>query len=383
MNKWGKLTGIRPVKLIKEMIISGSSDPVDDFMKEWGVSREKALLSYDIAVRELNIMKNITENDIGLYIGIPFCRSRCAYCSFITDACINHTELYKPYVDMLKKEALYSKRLIDNAGFKVVAAYMGGGTPTALPAPLIDEILQTINSLFPDIREFTVEAGRADTITEEKLKVIKNRGITRICINPQTLSDDILKIIGRNHTADDFFKCFEDAKSLGFEHINTDLIAGLPCDNLSGFKKSLDKIIKLEPSSITVHTLSVKRGSAIHEKPEIYPLPSDAEVGEMIDYSYKTLTKNGYNPYYLYRQKNMLGNLENIGYAKPGYESMYNIMMMEEISTIISIGGGGVSKTVNNKEKRINRVFNFKEPHNYINGIDEILGRKDEIFKNY
>jgi len=383
MNKWGILSGIRPVKLVKEMLLNGDIDPVSTFIATYGVSKEKAELSYDIAQREIGVMKDIGENDIGLYIGIPFCRSRCAYCSFITDACVNHEELFEPYVEMLKKEIEYSKEIIDKAGFNVVAAYMGGGTPTAIPANLIDDILSTVRRLFPGIKEFTVEAGRADTITYEKLLAIKNNNISRICINPQTLNDDILKTIGRRHTVADFMQCYKMAKDMGFGHINTDLIAGLPSDTLDNFKDSVDNIIKLGPSSITVHTLSVKRGSVIHEKPELYPLPSAEDVHKMIEYSYNTLTNNGYNPYYLYRQKNMLGNLENIGYAKEGYESIYNIMMMEETSTIISLGAGGVSKTVNLKEKRINRVFNFKEPHNYISGIDEILGRKDELLKKY
>ncbi len=383
MNKWGILTGIRPVKLVKEMILSGDSDPVSTFISTYDVSKEKAELSYDIAKREIKVMQDLQENDIGLYIGIPFCRSRCAYCSFITDACVNHEELFEPYVKQLIKEIEYSKSIIDKGGFNVVAAYMGGGTPTALPAELIDLILSAVTKMFPDIKEFTVEAGRADTITYEKLLAIKNNGITRICINPQTLNDDILKVIGRRHTVADFVDCYNMAKELGFKHINTDLIAGLPTDNIDNFKKTVDNIVKMDPSSVTVHTLSVKRGSVIHEKPELYPLPSAEDVYEMINYSYSALTVNGYNPYYLYRQKNMLGNLENIGYAKNGYESIYNIMMMEETSTIISLGAGGVSKTVNHKEKSINRVFNFKEPHNYINGIDEILGRKDELLKKY
>lgn len=383
MNKWGRLTGIRPVKLIKEMVLEGKADPVSEFMSTWGVTGEKALLAYNIALRELKVMEGMSDKDIGLYVGIPFCKSRCAYCSFITDACVNHDELFRPYVDTLKKEAEYSAKLIDKAGFHPAAVYVGGGTPTALPEDLLDEVLGVITGLFGGVREFTVEAGRADTITPEKLSVIKNRGITRICINPQTLNDDILKLIGRNHTAEDFRQCYAAAKKMGFKHINTDIIAGLPSDSIESFKNTLDNIIKLEPSSVTVHTLSVKRGSVIHEKPNLFPLPSADEVNEMIDYSYHTLSQNGYNPYYLYRQKNMLGNLENIGYAKPGYESIYNIMMMEETSSIISLGGGGVSKTVNNAEKTINRVFNFKEPHNYIAGIDEILGRKDELLKKY
>ncbi|MDD4689349.1 MAG: coproporphyrinogen dehydrogenase HemZ [Eubacteriales bacterium] len=383
MNKWGILSGIRPVKLIREMIVGGEVDPVSTFIATYDVTKEKADLAYDIAIRELKVMDGIGDNDIGLYIGIPFCRSRCAYCSFITDACVNHTELFEPYVEKLKLEIAYSKDIIEKAGFNVVSAYMGGGTPTAIPAQLIDEILKEINGLFPNIREFTVEAGRADTITYDKLATIKNNGINRICINPQTLNDSILKSIGRLHTAEDFVNSYKMAREMGFEHINTDLIAGLPHDTITSFKTSLDKVLSLDPSSITVHTLSIKRGSGIHEKPQQFPLPSSKVVNEMIEYSYNVLTTNGYNPYYLYRQKNQLGNLENIGYAKDGYESIYNIMMMEETSTIISLGAGGVSKTVNNNEKTINRVFNFKEPHNYIEGIDEILGRKDELLKKY
>lgn len=380
---WGILSGIRPVKIMRNMIEKGIENPEQVFTCEYQVSPQKAKLSMDIAKRELKVLSTFEDNEIGLYIGIPFCRTRCVYCSFVTIAAVRSDHLQVPYVEALKKEIAYSKGIVEKLGCRVITVYIGGGTPTALSADLLGQVMACVNEYYPNLAEYTVEAGRADTIDKEKLSIIKAHGATRICINPQTMNNAILERIGRQHTAEQVIDCFSMARELGFDCINMDLIAGLPGDTLLSFQSSIEKVCALGPEGITVHTMSVKRGSRLLEDKEQYQLTDGNIVAEMVDYSHKYLTRQLYYPYYLYRQKNILGDLENVGYAKDGFESLYNIMIMEEVATIISLGAGGVTKTVNKAENRIERIFNYKEAQNYVDGIQEILRRKDEILKIY
>lgn len=380
---WGILSGIRPVKIMRQIMDSGIENPEQAFMSEFQVSPQKAKLALEIAKRESKVLSDVKDNEIGLYIGIPFCRTRCLYCSFVTNTAVNCDHLQAPYVEALKREIAYSKNVVEKLGCKVITAYIGGGTPTALTADLLGQVMASINEFYPNLREYTVEAGRADTIDKEKLLTIKEHGANRICINPQTMNDDILRNIGRQHTAEQVIESYYLAREVGFDHINMDLIAGLPEDTLDSFQSSVEKICSLDPEGITVHTMSLKRGSRLLENREQYHLTDGNIVTEMINFSQIILEKNNFHPYYLYRQKNILGDLENVGYAKDGYENLYNIMMMEEVATIVSLGAGGVTKTVNKAESRIERIFNYKEAQNYVEGIEEILRRKDEILKIY
>lgn len=380
---WGILKGIRPVKIVRNLIENNIENPMQVFIKQYQVLPQKAKLAFDIAYRELDVISDLRDDEIGLYVGIPFCKTRCLYCSFVTNSALNAKHLHEPYVDALKKEIAYSKSIIDRLGKKVITAYIGGGTPTAISAPLLAEVMECINKYYPNLKEYTVEAGRADTIDKEKLMVIKKHGGSRICINPQTMNDKVLQYIGRQHTKQQVLKAFYLAREVGFASINMDLIAGLPGDTLQSFQDTVEQICALNPEGITVHTLSIKRGSRLIEGIEEYEMSNSNTATQMVSFSYNYLTKHQYSPYYLYRQKNMLGDLENVGYAKSGFESLYNIMMMEDIATVISLGAGGVTKMVNKQENRIERIFNFKEAQNYIEGIDEILRRKDKILKIY
>ena len=288
-------------------------------------------------------------------------------------------DIIPEYVDNLCEEIKYTAEIAQKTGLKLDTVYFGGGTPTTLEAYQIDRVMKTIADSFDmsNVREYTVEAGRADTITEEKLRVIKENGCTRISINPQTLNDDVLKAIGRNHTTQQFFDSFELGRKIGFESINTDIIAGLPTDTIDSFKHTIDKVIGLEPENITVHTLSIKRAARLNQSEDEQILKNPAS--KMVEYATDKLYRAGYIPYYLYRQKNMLDNLENIGWAKAGHESLYNIYIMEEVQTILAMGAGGSTKLVDLKNKRLERVFNYKFPLEYNKHFDLMLERKNEI----
>lgn len=382
-NLWGDVTGIRPVKIARTMLGSGGTkeDFVNKFQNELCVSDEKTQLTLKIAVSEMDILKNFNKNDVCLYIGVPFCKTRCLYCSFVTNSAANNKKYMRSFIKNLKREIEYTAKLLKKTEYNVVALYFGGGTPTTLSAMDLEDVINKCYECFElnNLVEFTVEAGRPDTIDRQKLETLKKCGVTRISINPQTMNDNILKVIGRAHTVNDIYESFKLARECGFDNINMDLIAGLPSETFEEFENSVNRVIELAPECITVHTMSIKRGSILHEKLGDYALTNEDTVEKMVNYSIKRLGDNKYFPYYLYRQKHMVGNFENIGYSKEGKECLYNIMIMEETNSIISMGCGGVTKIVNLPNDRIERVFNVKEAKDYVERIDEMIHRKDII----
>ncbi len=381
LPKWGIQTGVRPTKLLRNLTKKNGEKYAEDFMKnKMLISDEKFKLAEDIVALQDDLLKKFDENSFSLYISIPFCASRCSYCSFISHDIAKSKNLIPDYVEMLLKEIEETGKVAKDLGLTLQTVYIGGGTPTVLDAQQLKTIMQAVHKHFDteDLLEFTVEAGRPDTITKEKLIVLRDNGATRISINPQTLNDEVLKIIKRNHTAKQFFEAYELGLSVGFDNINTDLIAGLPGDSFESFCDTLERITDLAPSNITVHCLSVKRSSTlVYNGNERYN-PEGKVVSDMLGVSQEILRECSYNPYYMYRQSKMSGNNENIGWAKAGFESYYNIFIMEEIQTILALGAGGSTKLV--KDGKIERVFNYKYPYEYIRGFKEIVNRKQKIY---
>lgn len=375
---WGMLTGVRPVRLMRNLYKKyGCVDTVKNIFKEkYFVSDEKIKLCSDIFYLQKEIIDRCKPNDFSLYISVPFCPTRCSYCSFVSVGSTNADKLMEEYVQKLCKEIAYTAETAKKAGLTLKTIYIGGGTPTAVSARQLKNIMQAVKDNFDisSIEEYTVEAGRPDCTTEEKLRVIKEMGADRVSINPQTFQDNVLKAIGRKHTHNDFLKCYETAKQIGFKSINTDLIAGLPQDTVEGFENSLRGCINLGAENITVHTLTLKRASniVVNNQKNHY-----SDVAEMLKKN-SLLAENGYIPYYMYRQKSTLQNLENVGFSQPGHESLYNIYIMEEIQTIISCGAGGVTKIVGNNGE-IKRIYNYKYPTEYVKDFKTILERKDEV----
>ncbi len=380
---WGILTGIRPSKKVIELWNEGHSKPQsakilkDDFL----VSHKKTILAIETASYEKDVIDKMDKNSISLYIGIPFCPSRCSYCSFISQSIKFSSKLVNPYLEALKKEFHHTSELIKKLGYNIETVYIGGGTPTSLDEDSLYSLLDNLNSAFDlsDIKEFTVEAGRPDTITKEKLRIIKESGAERISINPQTMNDKTLEIIGRRHTADDIREKFRMAREEGFCHINTDLIARLPGEDEKDFDYTLSEIEKLNPDSVTVHSLSLKKGAYLDRQYNCLSTESSNIANNMIDMACDRMYAMNKRPYYMYRQKNTAGNLENIGFCDPNKESLYNIYIMQEIQTIIAMGSGGSTKRV--MGDRIERCFNVKEVSEYISRIDEMIERKFELFK--
>ena len=383
VSPWGILTGIRPVKIASKLMKSGKShiETIEYFVNELGTTQEKAELAVKVAMVEMPVIDAMNPKGISIYIGIPFCPTRCLYCSFVSNSVASSAKLIPEYLQCLKREIAYTADIIRQNKNIIESVYIGGGTPTTLSADQLDFLFEAIFSEFDlsSNKEFTVEAGRPDTINAEKLKTIKNYNIDRISINPQSMNEETLRIIGRNHTPDEIRKAIHLARDCGIDCINMDIIAGLPGETVDMFKYTVEEVEKLNPENTTVHTMSIKRSSKLNETLSEYDLTKGDHVSEMVDFAMKTVSSNGKNPYYLYRQKNMLGNLENVGYAKPGTESLYNIYIMEEVQTIISLGCGGVTKTVDRNTDRIERIFNVKEPKDYIERIDEMLHRKDVL----
>lgn len=385
-SPWGVLTGIRPSKIATKLLLGGMSEreAVEYFSSEYGTDMKKAKLAVSVAAAELPARKNLYEDGVSIYIGIPFCPTRCLYCSFVTCGTRQAAKLIGAYCEALKKEISYTADIIKANGDRIETVYIGGGTPTTLSADQIDDVISHMYKEFDlsDVREFTVEAGRPDTVTKDKLDVLKKHKVSRISINPQSMNQSTLDIIGRAHTPQQIREAFYLARECGFDNINMDVIAGLPGEDIESFKYTLAEVEKLSPENTTVHVMSIKRSSRLHEYLEKYTLPSGEVVSAMVDYAYDFLTQKGMHPYYMYRQKNQLGNLENVAYAKTGYDSLYNIYIMEEIQTIISLGCGGVTKTIDKPTDRIERIFNVKEPKDYIERLDEMLTRKDELRRN-
>ena len=376
---WGALTGVRPVKLPTRSLLAGATpkQAQRELEKEYFVSRPRAKLAVDCAQASVEVRRSLQPREVSLYTGIPFCPTRCAYCSFVSAGVGRTLNLVEPYLEGLLREVEETGRVLREAGLTVRSFYMGGGTPTTLSAEQLDRLLSGCEERLPleGCTEYTVEAGRPDTITREKLEVLAQHGIGRISINPQTLEDHVLAAIGRKHSAGDIASAYELARSVGFGCINMDLIAGLPQDTFEGFRRSLEGVLDMAPENVTVHTLALKKGSALMETGG--QLPSGEEVARMLDWSREILATEGYIPYYLYRQKYMSGALENVGWAKPGTESLYNIVMMEELHTVISLGAGGVTKLTGGG--KILRLTNPKYPQDYLSGLDKVLGQKKEI----
>lgn len=381
---WGVLTGIRPTKLVLESLESGhtNEDIINHMNEKYYVSNEKINLSIDIAKRELDILNKIDyKNACSLYIGIPFCPSTCLYCSFTSYSIDKFAHLVEDYLDALEKEIIYAKACIKDK--KISTIYIGGGTPTSLNESQLERLLKLIHKHFnvKDVVEFCVEAGRPDSITYEKLRLLKEYNVTRISINPQTMVDRTLKLIGRNHISQDIVDTYKMAKKAGHDNINMDLIIGLPCETVEDVNYTLREINRLNPECITVHTLAIKRAAKLNIEKNNYKRYNAINVSDMLDLTMDYARTNEYLPYYLYRQKNMTDNLENIGYAKAGKEGIYNILIMEERQTIIALGAGSVSKYVFFDDYRVVRDSNVKSVTDYINRIDELIERKDKFIK--
>ena len=380
---WGMMTGVRPVRIIHDMRAAGATEQQieDRFIGHFDCTRQRFDMAKRIADLQRPILEAARPMDCSLYAGIPFCPSRCSYCSFVSRTVGDKATrvLVQPYVDCLCRELETMRQVAADCGLDVKTLYIGGGTPTSLSADQLRQLMGKLAGLFDlgRLQEYTVEAGRPDCTDYEKLCVLKEYGATRISINPQTFSDQVLKNIGRKHTARDILDCFAAARRAGHGNINMDLIAGLPGDTVEGFRKSLKTAISLEPENITVHTLTLKRASnlVVEHRAAAYD-----DVARMLE-SCALLEQAGYVPYYLYRQKGTLQNLENIGWCKPGYEGLYNIYIMEEVHTILSAGAGGSTKLVQPgvRHARIERIFNYKYPTEYIDHFDTVLSRKEGV----
>lgn len=370
VQPWGSLTGIRPTKLWREV---GSAV----LEQKYDLSAEKASLLAHICAEQAPYF--VPENDeIDVYVGIPFCRTRCSYCSFSSTDSTKGEALMRPYVKALLCEIEDTASLLKRLGRHVRCLYFGGGTPTALPEELFATVLERAAEVFTPTKEFTVEAGRPDTITEQKLQTMKKCGVGRISINPQSMNADTLKRIGRSHSPEEIVDCFALARAIGFRTVNADLIAGLPAEAPCDFDRTLEQVLALKPENITVHTLALKRGSILAQQG--YEPSREEDVRRMVETARVVLQQQGYDPYYLYRQKYMTGNLENIGYTLPGHTGIYNIDIMEETTDILALGCGGVSKRIFPAEDRLERAFNFKSIYAYIDGIAEADKRKCELF---
>ncbi len=383
--RWGILTGVRPVRFIRTLLSRGvEEDSVKEVLKNrYRVADDMIELAHNIHERQKLFLPTPKLSEISIYIGIPFCPTICSYCSFVSQAVGRAGEQIEQYLTCLKKEIEHTAQLVTALGLTVKTVYIGGGTPTSITAHQLDQLLRTIEKNF-DLSttvEYTIEAGRADTIDYDKLMVIKNSAATRISINPQSLNDDVLKIAGRNHTAEDVFHVYNLARKIGVGAINMDIIAGLYGDSVQSFCDTVDKIAELRPENVTVHTLTVKRASRINM--EKLPTLSENDTETMVDYARRTLTHSAYSPYYMYRQKSTVNNLENIGYTLDGFEGLYNVYIMDETHSILSLGAGGITKLCLPDGSYIERVQNFKYSFEYISRFDEIIERKTKITEFY
>ena len=376
---WGSLTGIRPAHIASVALDAGLSQPsaIKMLEGEYYVSKERAELCVKAAQASIALKRTLKPGDIALYIGIPFCPTRCAYCSFVSNSVEKSFGLIEPFVQTLLHEIDIVSKTVRSLGLRVIAVYIGGGTPTALPAEAIESVMTALKMSFDlsNIREYTLEAGRPDTVTGQKLEIIRRLGAGRVCVNPQSMSGDVLSAIGRRHTPEDVLDAVRLVRQVGAA-LNMDVIAGLPADTPEGFRLTIDTLLDLKPENITVHTLSLKKGSRITL--ESTAIPSGADVSGMLEYASRRLRESGYEPYYLYRQKFTSGGFENIGWSLPGHEGIYNICMMEELCTVLALGGGGVTKLIS-PDGRIERIFNAKYPREYIMQADKITEKLKKI----
>ncbi len=388
---WGILTGIRPAKMAGALLAEGKGINRSKriLRDEYFLAPQKAALAVNVASTENKILKKIPQNACSVYISIPFCPSRCSYCSFVSYTNAKLLSLIDEYLEAICEDIDQTFSVISELGMQVLTVYIGGGTPTILSPKQLCILFQRIqkNVNVESLLEFTLEAGRPDTITEEKLAVAKEYGITRISVNPQTLNDDILMEIGRRHTVEDFFRAYEIAKKSGIRDINVDLIAGLPGDDFKNFSETMDKIVELAPTNITVHTFCVKKAADVLKKNSDIYSPTGGDAGKSVFYSQLKAKFSGYKPYYMYRQKNTVGNLENVGFSVEGHEGLYNIFMMEETQPIFAIGAGAVTKLVRSDEKggyRIERIFRPKYPYEFLRDAEKNrLGDEESGKKSY
>ncbi len=380
MPAWGALAGVRPTKLTTAHLLSGGTPASAKKMlqKDYYVTRERCSLAVDCSKSTVAAIEKLRDTDVSLYIGIPFCPTRCVYCSFVSRTVGRKPELMEPYLQSLSREIQETGALLRAAGRTVRTVYIGGGTPTTLTARQMAGLLDRIHASFDlsGCLEFTVEAGRPDTLDLEKLTVLRQGGADRISVNPQTMEDSVLRACGRPHRGADVLRIYDQAAKLGFTAINMDLIAGLPTDTLSGFCCSLDTVASLHPGNITIHTLALKKGADLFDHRE--NLPSQADVAAMVDYAGQALRSLSYRPYYLYRQKYMSGSFENVGWSRDNLDCLYNIYMMEEVHTILSLGGGGMSK-LRTSDGKIQRFHNPKFPEQYIDRLEDVLKQKQEL----
>ena len=378
---WGALAGVRPTKITtKHLLEGGTPASADKLLKNvYYVTEDRRKLAIDCSVSTVNAAKLLEPGDLSLYVGIPFCPTRCTYCSFVSRTIGKKTELLEPYLAALLKEIAVTGALLKKSGRSVRTVYIGGGTPTTLSAPQMSRLLDAIRDCFDLSRciEFTVEGGRPDTLDADKLRSIRAHGADRMSINPQTMADSVLRACGRPHKGEDVLRAYREAVDAGFAAINMDLIAGLPTDTIDGFRYSLDTVAQVRPANITVHTLALKKGADLFERRE--NLPSAEDVSAMVAYANDTLRALGYKPYYLYRQKYMSGSFENVGWSRDNLDCLYNIYMMEEVHTILSLGGGGMNK-VNLPDGTLRRFHNPKFPEQYIEMLDTVLKQKEELF---
>ncbi len=378
---WGMLTGVHPVKLLRQhMAQQGPEEGFRSFREKWHVSPARAELAGRVLAAQGESVEMLGPRDFSLYVGIPFCPTRCAYCSFISQDMANAAKLVEPYLEHLHLELERVAGITAGLGMRPVSVYIGGGTPTTLDAGQLSALCGKITGLFDLSRctEFTVEAGRPDTITAEKLAALKQHGVSRVSVNPQAMSDQVLENIGRRHTVAETERAFSLARAAGFRDINADLIVGLPGDGLAGFTYSLERVLALGATNVTVHSLALKRSSSlVTEDGDLSSHKQAGEAAAMVDHSIARLTQAGFVPYYLYRQTRMAGNLENTGWALPHSVCRYNVYTMDESGTVIACGAGGVTKLKSPWSEDLTRVFNFKYPFEYISRHREILERKD------
>lgn len=383
---WGTLTGVRPVKQVLERLEAGEAEEsIDAFLKEeYYCSEEKRHLSLAVARKEKELLEQIDyKNSYSLYLGVPFCPTTCLYCSFTSYPLSKFGHQTGAYVEAIKREIEASAKLLQEK--RLATVYFGGGTPTALSADELRDVIRTIKDYFPvgQAAEWTVEAGRPDSITEEKLRMLYEEQVSRISVNPQTMNDKTLEVIGRRHTTEDIKRAYRQAREAGFDNINMDLIIGLTGENAEDVKETLRQIGELSPDSVTVHTLALKRAARLNIEKEQYEGKSAVQVGDMLAASVQFAKEQGYAPYYLYRQKNMEENLENVGYAREGKEGLYNILIMEEKHSILALGAGGATKLVLSGGERIERSENVKSLKDYLERTDEMIERKKAFFEQY
>lgn len=379
--EWGSLSGVRPTKLTTRCLLDGgTAADADRLLRErYHVSPARRRLCVEASLATAEAVKRLEPNDVSVYIGIPFCPTRCIYCSFVSASTEKTAALLPQYLDALIRELETVGRLLAASGRRVRTLYIGGGTPTTLSTPQLRRLMDAIRTHFDlsDLIEYTVEGGRPDTLDCEKLRAIRAGGCDRISINPQTMNDAVLRAVGRRHTAAQTVEAFEAARRAGFDGINMDLIAGLPGDTPESFAASLDAVLALAPSNVTVHTLALKRGAELAMRQ--LTLPSAEDVRQMLQYAERALRERGYAPYYLYRQKYMSGSFENVGWCKPGYAGLYNIYMMEELHSILSLGGGAMTK-INLPDGTLKRFHNPKFPQQYLARLDDVLAQKAQAF---